>query len=83
MLDLRNKFFLIYGFGITGKACFNYLKKNNHVLVFDDNKKKIPKKYKHLIFNKNKKIKFDYIVLSPGINLKKCEIGRASCRERV
>ena len=72
MLDLRNKFFLIYGFGITGKACFNYLKKNNHVLVFDDNKKKIPKKYKHLIFNKNKKIKFDYIVLSPGINLKKC-----------
>jgi len=72
MLDLRNKFFLIYGFGITGKACFNYLKKNNHVLVFDDNKKKIPTKYKHLIFNKNKKIKFDYIVLSPGINLKKC-----------
>ena len=72
MLDLRNKFFLIYGFGITGKACFNYLKKNNHVLVFDDNKKKLPKKYKHLIFNKNKKIKFDYIVLSPGINLKKC-----------
>ncbi len=72
MLDLRNKFILIYGFGITGKACFNHLKKNNHILIFDDNKKTIPKKYKHLIFNK-KKI-FDYIVLSPGINFKKCSL---------
>ena len=72
MLDLRNKFILIYGFGITGKACFNYLKKNNHTLIFDDNKKNIPTKYKHLLFSKKKK--FDYIVLSPGINFKKCKL---------
>lgn len=76
MLDLRNKFIkniiLVYGFGKTGKACFNYLKKNNDVLIFDDNKKKIPLKYKQFIFKKNTQKKFDYIVLSPGINIKKC-----------
>ena len=76
MLDLRNKFIknfiLIYGFGKTGKACFNYLKKKNNVLIFDDNKKQIPFKYKRFTYKKNTQKKFDYIVLSPGINIKKC-----------
>ena len=76
MLDLGNKFikksFLVYGFGKTGKACFDYLKKNNLVLIFDDNEKKIPLKYKKYIFKKNINNKFDYIVLSPGINIKNC-----------
>ncbi len=30
------KKFLIYGFGISGKSCFNYLKRKNKVTVFDD-----------------------------------------------
>ena len=38
---LKNKKFLIYGFGRTGKSCFNYLKKNNKNFIFDDNKKNI------------------------------------------
>ena len=45
MLDLgnklKNKKFLIYGFARTGKSCFNYLKKNNNVFIFDDNKEYI------------------------------------------
>ena len=32
----QNKKILLYGFGISGKSCFNYLKKNNHVEIFDD-----------------------------------------------
>ncbi len=66
---------LIYGMGKTGLSSFNYLKKNNHIFLYDDNEK---------IFYKNKIIKFfikkkeiyrkvfDYIVISPGINVNKC-----------
>ena len=45
----KNKIILVYGFGISGKACFNFLKKKNSVFIYDDNKKNIPnslKKYK-------------------------------------
>ena len=79
MLDLRNKFknkkLLIYGFGKSGKACLNYLNKNNKVSIFDDDKKIIPKKLINSKFINKKKInyqKFDYIIISPGINIKKC-----------
>ena len=34
-----NKKILIYGFGKSGIACFNFLKKNNICTIFDDNKK--------------------------------------------
>ena len=56
MLDLgnklKNKKFLIYGFARTGKSCFNYLKKNNKVFIFDDNKENIsnPKQKSHSLF---------------------------------
>ena len=32
----QNKKILLYGFGISGKSCFNYLKKNNYIEIFDD-----------------------------------------------
>ena len=35
---IKNKKFLIYGFGKSGQASYNYLKKVNKVLVFDDSK---------------------------------------------
>ncbi len=83
MLDLSNIFkrknILIYGFGITGKACFEYLKKKNNVLVFDDNKKKIPNKFNKFIYKKSKKKyykNFDFIVLSPGVNKRKCSLNK-------
>ena len=34
--NLKNKKFLIYGYGKSGHASFNYLKKNNKVLIYDD-----------------------------------------------
>ena len=81
MLDLRNNFsskkLLIYGFGKSGKACLNYLNKKNNISIFDDNKKIIPKKLKNSKFINKVKInheKFDYIIISPGINIKKCSL---------
>ena len=76
MLDLRNKFknkaILIYGYGKSGIASFKYLNQNNKVLIFDDNKKL--KKSNFISLNKVKKIKFDYIIISPGIDIKRCSL---------
>ena len=75
--SFKNKRILIYGFGKTGKSSFNFLKKNNKVVIYDDIHKIIPKKIKKLYFQKIydvKKINFEYIVLSPGINVNKCNL---------
>ena len=78
MLDLKNNFknkkILVYGYGISGRACFHYLKKKNKVLIYDDNEKNIPPALKKKKINKIKilKSKFDIIIISPGINKKKC-----------
>ena len=57
---------LIYGLGKTGISSYIFLKKNNKVFLFDDNKKNsINKK----IINKSY---FDYILVSPGINIRRC-----------
>ena len=61
-----NKKILIYGLGKTGISSYIFLKKNNKVFLFDDNKKtSINKK----IINKSY---FDYILVSPGINIRRC-----------
>ena len=75
---LHKKIFLIYGFGKSGNACFKFLNKKNFCKIFDDNLKNIPQKYKKNIINyKNKnKAYFDFIVLSPGIDYKKCKISK-------
>ena len=74
MHDLRDKFknkiILIYGYGISGKASFEHLKHNNKVLIFDDNIKL--KKSSFISLSKLKKKEFDYILISPGINIKNC-----------
>ncbi len=72
----KNKKILIYGFGKSGISCFNFLKKNNICKIFDDNKKNIPFKLRKELINVSKLslISFDYIVLSPGIDIKKCKI---------
>ena len=69
--NLKNKKFLIYGYGKSGHASFNYLKKNNKVSIYDDNK--INRKF-FISLKKIKSSEFDYIVLSPGINIKKCKL---------
>jgi len=80
MDDLQNLLFkkniLIYGLGKSGQACFKFLNTKNICRVFDDKLNKIPKKYKNNIINYNQIYKsfFDFIVLSPGVDLKKCKI---------
>ena len=72
-----NKKILIYGLGISGKSSFHYLKKNNQVNIYDDNTeyKKI-NIFKNYFLNKAdiSSIIFDYIIISPGINSKKCSL---------
>ena len=71
--NLKNKKFLIYGYGKTGFATCNYLKKNNTIFIYDDNK--IIKKF-FISFKKIQLKEFDYIVLSPGIDINKCKLKR-------
>ena len=70
MLDSQNIFLnkkiLIYGLGKSGLSAFKFLQKNNRVIKYDD---KINTNYKEI-----KKIKFDYIILSPGIDINKCSL---------
>ena len=70
----ENKKILIYGFGKSGKSAFHNLKKKNQVKIFDDNNINLSKLLKKYFLNKKKitSITFDYILLSPGINRRKC-----------
>ena len=71
-----HKKILIYGLGISGKSCLKFLFKKNNVIVFDDNStlKNIQNKSFFLSKEKISKINFDFIVISPGIDLKKCKL---------
>ena len=69
--ELKKKKIAIYGLGVTGKSVLSFLKKKRirKLITWDDN---------HKILNKSKKkffllelSKMDYIVTSPGINIKK------------
>jgi UDP-N-acetylmuramoylalanine--D-glutamate ligase len=62
----NKKKILIYGLGKSGLSVLKFLKKNNKITTYDDkikvNNKKITK------------IKFDYIIISPGIDIDKCNL---------
>ena len=72
MLNNPNIFYkkkiLIYGLGKSGLSVFKFLKKDNEITTHDDkiriNNKKITK------------IKFDYIIISPGIDINKCNLSK-------
>jgi len=72
MLNNPNIFYkkkiLIYGLGKSGLSVFKFLKKDNKITTHDD-KIKIDKK-------KITKIKFDYIIISPGIDINKCNLSK-------
>jgi len=72
MLNNTNIFYkkkiLIYGLGKSGLSVFKYLKKDNKIITHDD---KIKVKNKKI-----KKIKFDYIIISPGIDINKCSLSK-------
>ena len=63
--------YAIYGFGLSGVSTFNFLKKNKvkKIYIWDDKKKlKILENLKSFKKSLNE---VDYIVISPGINIKK------------
>ena len=62
-----NKKILIYGLGKSGVSAFKFLKEKNKIYLFDDNKK-------ISLIHKITKLKFDIIILSPGINKRKCKL---------
>ena len=70
------KKFLIYGFGKSGITSFKYLIKKNKCFIYDDDKKKLNRKFKKYYISKSKLIKdtFDNIILSPGININRCQL---------
>ena len=81
MDQLRKIFFkkkiLIYGLGISGYSSLNFLKKKNYIKFFDDNYQNFKNKKLKKFFISQKKIYeygFDYIIISPGINLEKCDL---------
>ena len=68
---------LIYGLGKSGLSSYFFLKKNNDVYLHDDKKNIIKnKKIKKQLtkFNYFNKINIDFILVSPGINVKKCKL---------
>ncbi len=71
-----NKKILIYGLGLSGKSCLKYLYKLNQINIYDDDKSLKNKHNKKLFLNITKILnkKFDYIILSPGIDIKKCKL---------
>jgi UDP-N-acetylmuramoylalanine--D-glutamate ligase len=72
MLNNLNIFYkkkiLIYGLGKSGLSVLKFLKKDNEITAHDD-KIKIDNK-------KITKIKFDYIIISPGIDINKCKLSK-------
>ena len=72
MLNNLNIFYkkkiLIYGLGKSGLSVLKFLKKDNKVTTHDD---KIKVDNKRII-----KTKFDYIIISPGIDIDKCNLSK-------
>jgi len=72
MLNNPNIFYkkkiLIYGLGKSGLSSYKFLKKDNQVTKYDDKIKSDIKKIT--------KIEFDYIIISPGIDIYKCNLSK-------
>ena len=65
-----NKKILIYGLGKTGLSSSNFLKKQNTIFLYDDYRKN------SILKKKIEKLKFDAIVISPGIDINKCKLSK-------
>ena len=80
MLNNKNIFskkkILIYGLGKSGVSAFKNLKKENEIYLYDDKKIDNNIEIKKNLINYHKIIKniFDFIIISPGININKCNL---------
>jgi UDP-N-acetylmuramoylalanine--D-glutamate ligase len=72
MLNNQNIFYkkkiLVYGLGKSGLSASKFLEKDNQITTHDDKIKKDIKKITS--------VKFDYIIISPGIDIHKCKLSR-------
>jgi UDP-N-acetylmuramoylalanine--D-glutamate ligase len=72
MLNNQNIFYkkkiLIYGLGKSGLSASKFLKKDNLITTYDDKVKSNIKKITT--------VKFDYIIISPGIDINKCSLSK-------
>ena len=74
-----NKKILIYGLGKSGLSTFNFLKNKSSIFLFDDYLKKIKiSKIKKKLINYKSilKVKFDFIIISPGIDINNCLLSK-------
>ena len=83
MIENKNIFLekkiLIYGLGKSGIASYKFLKNKSKVYLFDDN---LIKKFGNRSYQRLKsiqaisKIKFDSVIISPGIDVFKCKLSK-------
>jgi len=68
---------LVYGLGKSGISTYKFLKKNSDVYLFDDNHQ-INLKFNQKIISLRqvKKIHFDRIIISPGIDISNCKLSK-------
>jgi UDP-N-acetylmuramoylalanine--D-glutamate ligase len=81
MKKLNNIFFgkkiLVYGLGKSGISTYKFLKKSSDLYLFDDNHRINLKFNKKIIsLKKIKKINFDKIIISPGIDISNCKLSK-------
>tara|TARA_A100001011_G_scaffold392906_1_gene481524 strand:+ start:4622 stop:5911 length:1290 start_codon:yes stop_codon:yes gene_type:complete len=74
-----DKKILIYGLGKSGLSTYHFLKNKSDISLFDDFKNKFKNldiKKKIVSYKKILKIKFDQIILSPGIDINNCKLSK-------
>ncbi len=74
-----NKKILIYGLGKSGLSAFKFLRQKSNVFLYDDFKLySSNSNFKKYVINLKDilKYKFDRIILSPGIDLNKCNLSK-------
>ena len=74
--NFLKKKIIAYGLGKSGLSTLKFLQKKSEIYAYDDfnNRIKNLKLKKIIKLNKIKKIKFDKIILSPGIDIYNCKL---------
>ena len=67
---------LIYGLGNSGVSSFKFLKDKAELYLFDDNKKGSYFNKKLITLSEISQIKFDKIIISPGIDILNCKLSK-------